>query len=103
MPFGLFDFDKQKTRDGAIVGGIGAIITQIFNIPILSSFISVVSQNAMSLFTATSIGSSTLAPQVSWLPVGMLQSFAVLAGAVVVVQIVAELLDDFEDRIDGGD
>lgn len=87
-----------------IVGGVTSAVVVLASIgvdPISSTaaLLSVLYSNATGLFTAASIAGFTVAPEVPYLPEGMLQGAALLFGVVVILSILGQIWDSIKDRL----
>lgn len=64
--------------------------------------LTVLYNNAMTLFTASSILGFTVAPEVPWIPARFFEAVAILLGLMVVGQIGAQVWDKVVDRLEDG-
>lgn len=87
---------------GAVISGLAVVAS--FGVEPITAIVVVVTvlyNNAMTLFTASSILGFTVAPEVAWIPEGTFQAAAIILGLMVVGQIGAQVWDKIVDRMEG--
>lgn len=82
-----------------IMAALG-VLGGVAHVPFLDAIWAVLWSQAGTLFTVLSVGATTLAPAVSWLPVQELQVAALFAGGLFVLTQVSKLWAGLQDRLD---
>jgi hypothetical protein len=76
---------------GTIITVAVGVVSQFATLPLVDPLISVILQQSGALFTAASITGFTIAPQVEWLPVDIIQTLAIVVGALFVLTQLAKV------------
>jgi len=92
---------KQLLTDPLSVAlGVGAAVGHALGIKWVVAVTGAVWTQVGTLFTAISISSYTLAPELGWLPEGPLQAVALTLGAMYVLKLILSSAGRIDDRLD---
>jgi len=85
---------------GTISSTLSVLVGVVPGLQALGTMFDVAFANAGSIFTATSVGSTTLATRIPWLPASLLEAGAVAAGGLMILRIGLRLYTQYQNRSD---
>jgi hypothetical protein len=95
------DLTDILTQPVAVATAVGATLLQLLGVlPWVDPVVTVLFANIGTVFTALSISSAALAPDLAWLPEGTLKTLTLVAAGLYVLKLVDSLIDKIQQRID---